>query len=101
MLRLKEQKRERDPRELMRPEEDSSLKVTGLLKLAGSENQCRWNMAGREHCARCNKIHNVNPVNVNDGAGDDDAFHIGNNSAMKGHKCVVDTVFLFFDLNLN
>ena len=41
----------------MKPEEDSSLKVTGLH---GLEQLIRWNMVGREYCARCNKIHNVN-----------------------------------------
>ena len=68
----------------MKPDEDSSLKVIGL---EGLEQLIRWNMEGREYCARCNKIHNV----ANESGNEPDEFHTGN-AVQKGHKCAVDTV---------
>lgn len=78
-----------DPREKMRPGEDSSLKVTGLMKISGTDHwNFKWNLTGREYCSRCNKIHNIDEKTVED---DEGGFHIGN-SVAKSHKCVVDTV---------
>ncbi|CAG5111950.1 Oidioi.mRNA.OKI2018_I69.chr2.g6218.t1.cds [Oikopleura dioica] len=77
-----------DPREKMRPGEDSSLKVTGLMKISGTDHwNFKWDLTGREYCSRCNKIHNVDEKAVDD---DEGGFHIGN-SVAKSHKCVVDT----------
>ena len=79
-----------DPREKMRPGEDSSLKVTGLMKISGTDHwNFKWDLTGREYCSRCNKIHNVDEKAVDD---DEGGFHIGN-SVAKSHKCVVDTVW--------
>jgi len=69
----------------MIPDEDSSLKITGLH---GLEQLIKWNMDGREYCSRCNKIQNIGSEAANEL---DDAFHTGN-AVQKRHKCVVDTV---------